>query len=681
MSLEAHHAQHLGRFRIPGDLLERAGVRSVSDVEIRELFGINERYQGHDLAGILFPYISPVDARRTGGRVRLDRPIEDVKYLMEQGCRHLYFPPVPAGILQNAAAPVIAVESEKASLALCAFGERVGRCLLPIGLGGCYGFLRKVGKRALPDGSSEPETGPSPDLDLFPWSGRPAVLLFDSNTSTSEKVRRARTAFKKELAGRGANVLLANLPHESGINGPDDYLALHSDREMLQLLDSATSAETTPPQFSEDELALRFSSKHAGDLRYVAGWGKWLRWDGKRWRKDDTLEVFDLARAICREAAVECEIEKPKTAPKLTAAATVAAVERLARADRRHAATVDQWDADPWLLNTPNGTIELLTGNRREHRRQDYLTKSVGTGLGAESEDCVLWLGFLNRVTAGDLDVQAFLQRAVGYCLTGTIREHALFFLYGTGANGKSVFLATIGDLLGDYAKTAAISTFLATGNEQHPTDLAGLRGARLVTAIETEDGRRWAESKIKVLTGGDKIAARFMRQDFFEFAPQFKLVIAGNHKPGLRSVDEAIRRRLHLIPFKVTIPADERDPGLREELQREYPAILRWAIEGCIEWQRLGLNPPAVVLDATADYLSAEDRLGQWIEERCDVRRTNSATAGELYRSWTLWCESVGEKPGSQKRFSQNLETRGFDRDRTSHARLFKGIASKGAS
>jgi P4 family phage/plasmid primase-like protien len=258
-------------------------------------------------------------------------------------------------------------------------------------------------------------------------------------------------------------------------------------------------------------------------------------------------------------------------------------------------------------------------------------------------------------------------------------REHALFFLYGLGANGKSVFLSTISDLFADYAKTAAITTFMATRNEQHPTDLAGLRGARLVCAIETEAGRGWAESKIKALTGADKISARFMRADFFEYVPQFKLLIAGNHKPSLRSVDEAIRRRLHLIPFTVTIPREERDKELREKLRAEWPGILRWAVEGCLEWQRQGLNPPAIVRDATAEYLAAEDRLTLWLDDCCDQGRQYSAPAKELFAAWRLWCEAANEKPGSQKAFSQALYDRGFRPDRTREARMINGIALKG--
>ncbi|MCX6623655.1 MAG: phage/plasmid primase, P4 family, partial [Acidobacteria bacterium] len=211
---------------------------------------------------------------------------------------------------------------------------------------------------------------------------------------------------------------------------------------------------------------------------------------------------------------------------------------------------------------------------------------------------------------------------------------------------------------------------------EHHPTDLAGLQGARLVTATETEDGRRWAESKIKALTGGDRIAARFMRQDFFEFTPVFKLVIAGNHKPGLRSVDEAIRRRLHLVPFTVTIPPAERDLSLSHRLRAEWGGILGWALGGCIEWQTRGLTPPASVRDATEAYMAAEDGLAQWLDARCTRVPNAVGTAEQLFADWKAWAESAGEYVGSQKTFSQNLEVRGFKRVRISGGtRAFQGI------
>ena len=244
-------------------------------------------------------------------------------------------------------------------------------------------------------------------------------------------------------------------------------------------------------------------------------------------------------------------------------------MERLARVDRRHAATIDQWDADLWLLNTPAGVVDLHTGAMLPERREDYMTKTTAVAPGGE---CRLWLSFLSRITGGNEELLRFMQRMCGYALTGVTSEHALFFLYGTGANGKSVFLNTISGIMGDYARVASVEAFIASTSQHHPTDLAGLQGARLVTAVETEENRHWAESKLKALTGGDRIAARFMRQDFFEYVPQFKLIIAGNHKPGLRSVDEAMRRRFNLLPFTITIPICERDNNSQRSYGKSGP-------------------------------------------------------------------------------------------------------------
>ena len=432
------------------------------------------------------------------------------------------------------------------------------------------------------------------------------------------------------------------------------------------------------PAFSDEALALRFADQHVGDLRYVAAWGRSLIWDGRRWRFDDTWHAFDLARHICREAAAECNMRNVSKA--LASGKTVAAVERLAKADRRLAATTDQWDADPWLLNTPGGVIDLRTGEQRAHDPDDYCTHMTAVAPGGA---CPGWQDFLSRVTGGDGELQSFLRRVAGYALTGSTAEHALFFLFGTGANGKSVFLSTIAGILADYHRTAAIETFVASAVERHPTDLASLRGARLVTATETEEGRRWAEARIKALTGGDTIAARFMRQDFFEFVPQFKLVIAGNHKPGLRSVDEAMRRRLNLIPFTVTIPPKERDKELVEKLRAEWPGILQWMIDGCLDWQRrdgqrpAGLAAPKIVTDATADYLAEEDAVSSWIEERCERDPQAWEKTTDLFQSWRFWAERSGEFVGSSKALHQKLKDRGFEPKRTKTAKGFKGLNS----
>lgn len=430
---------------------------------------------------------------------------------------------------------------------------------------------------------------------------------------------------------------------------------------------------------TEDALALAFTGKFSQDWRYVAAWGRWLVWTGQRWQHEDTLKSQHLIRHICRDAALK--MDNHKSAVKLASSGTVGGVERLARTDRRHAATATEWDADPWLLNTPGGVVNLKNGLTRPHDRVDRMTKmsTAKPFLVNPAAACPTWRAFLHSTTAGDEALQAYLARMVGYCLTGSTQEHAIFFVYGTGGNGKSVFINTVANLLGDYATHAPMDSFMETRSDRHPTDMAGLRGARLVCSIETEQGRRWAESKIKALTGGDPISARFMRQDFFEFTPQFKLVVAGNHKPSIRNVDEAMKRRLHLIPFTVTIPPEQRDQHLPEKLLAERDGILAWAIQGCLEWQRMGLRPPQCVLDATDEYFESEDAIGRWLAERC-VRHANAkALTIELFNDWKQWAEANGEFIGSQKRFADALLTRRIDKWRNGMgARGFVGIGLK---
>jgi putative DNA primase/helicase len=412
----------------------------------------------------------------------------------------------------------------------------------------------------------------------------------------------------------------------------------------------------TAPAYSEEALALQFAELYEDELRYVAAWSRWVHWHGARWAYDDTLLAFDLARDVCRRAAY---VQKRSV---LASAKTVAAVVRLAMADRRLAATADQWDTDPWLLNTPTGTIDLRSGRLQRHSSTDYLTKITAV---APCGDCPRWRDFLERVTGGNANLQAFLKRFVGYGLTGIMREHSLVFAHGTGGNGKSTFINTVTAIMGDYATFAPIEAFTAATGDRHPTDLAMLRGARLVVAPEIEQGRRWAESRIKALTGGDPITARLMRQDFSTYPPQLKLFIIGNHRPSFRGVDEAIRRRFNIVPFTVTIPPEERDAELAEKLKAEWPGILNWMIEGCLEWQRVGLQLPDIVRDATDEYFAAEDGMGQWLSEACLFDRNGFSTTGELYLSWSQWCDATGEYKDTQKHFSQMLEARGLSKRR----------------
>ena len=432
-------------------------------------------------------------------------------------------------------------------------------------------------------------------------------------------------------------------------------------------------ADASPPWLSDDALAQKFAERHDNDLRYIALWNQWYEWNGARWAREPTQVALYHARAICRVAAAAAEIEKHSVKTKLTSAKTVAAVERLAKVDRRIAATADQWDLDPDVFNSEE-TIDLRTGEQYAPRPEDYCTKISPV---AAAGDCPLWRAFLARVTDGDEELQAYLARVVGYWLTAHTHEHALFFLYGLGANGKSVFVETIQGIMGDYSTTSPVETFMAARGDRHLSELAVLRGARLVVSPETEAGRHWNEARLKQVTGGDRIAANYMRQDIFTFKPAFKLCIVGNHKPSLRTVDEAIRRRFHLIPFAVTIPANERDTKLAEKLKKEWGGILAWAVQGCLEWRKVGLNPPKAVREATDDYLTAEDSFATWLEECTEPAVDwNFEKSADLFASWKVWAEKAGEHPGSRKRFAGTLQDRGYILKKgTDGVRGFEGI------
>ncbi len=369
----------------------------------------------------------------------------------------------------------------------------------------------------------------------------------------------------------------------------------------------------------------------------------------------------------------------------LKTARTIAAVASLSRSDRRIIALPEQFDADPWLLNTPTGAVDLRTGRIRPNRREDSATRAAAVAPG-ESADCPLWLDFLQVVMRREEPVRtaelvAYLQRVSGYCLTGDTSEAAIFFAYGAGANGKTTFARTLAGILGDYATATASETFMESKVERHPTELAALAGARLVTASEVPPQRAWSESRLKELTGGDPVAARFMRGNFFTFTPVFKPLIIGNHKPAIRTVDEAIRRRLHIIPFTVVIPEKQRDRHFTTKLRTEWPEILRWAIQGCLEWQREGLNPPAEIRAVTNSYFELEDGIGRWLDE-CSERDAQAQTrTSVLFESRKAWGEASNEHVGSQKSLTQALEERGFKRKRDGRGNpVIVGLKLRGA-
>lgn len=437
-------------------------------------------------------------------------------------------------------------------------------------------------------------------------------------------------------------------------------------KEWERALHEAARNQASIPE-TQYEVAKRFAESGKGKFIYDHTRGKWFVWRGDRWQIDLVDFVYGTIAQFCSECRAYARRGRDAELAHMGSAKFVSAVERFARALPEFRRTHEIWDADPWLLGVPGGYVDLRTGEMKPPDPEMYISKQTAVAPGRE---CPRWRQFLERITGGDDELLRYLQRVAGLSLTGITGDHVLFFFYGTGANGKGVFINTYRGVTGEYAENAPMTTFEASPVDQHPTELAQLCGARLVTAQETEEGRRWAESRIKSITGGDPITARFMRQDFFTYTPQFKLIIAGNHKPALRSVDEAIRRRFHLVPFSVTIPVAERDKELPEKLKEEWPGILAWAIEGCLEWQQIGLAPPPAVTGAIEEYLTIEDSLGTWLGERTREMESGCVETSALFADWVTWAKAAGEDPGSLKRFVQALKARGVKIERNGHTR-----------
>ena len=446
------------------------------------------------------------------------------------------------------------------------------------------------------------------------------------------------------------------------------------------------------PDLSHDNLALDLSKAgFKDDARYVQKWGKWLFWKGDRWRVDDRLMHMTAVRDFLRaKAAALVKWAEAQQSDKLRAwardnakalrqANTVTNVESMARSNDDLVATVDQFDDELMLLGTPGGTVDLKTGDLLPAERSHWITKHCSV-TPSDSGEAPLWNAFLMRVFDRDKELIDFLQRAAGYALTGKTTEHKLLFLYGSGRNGKSVFLNTLFDIMADYAKRAPAQTFLDSTGERHPTDLAGLMGARLVAGSELPPGKAWNESIVKDLTGGDIITARFMRQDYFEFMPQFTLLIAGNHQPSFRGIDEAIRARVVLVPFAQTIPKEERDPELPQKLKDEWPNILRWMINGAVKWQERGLDVPTSVQSASDEYLESEDVLGEFISEHLDTTDMGSVKTSDLFDRFTAWQRDAGiSQTWTSKAMTQALKERGLIPTRlTGGTRGFSGVALK---
>lgn len=432
--------------------------------------------------------------------------------------------------------------------------------------------------------------------------------------------------------------------------------------------------------------AKRLVERHGADLRYCQARNSWLVWDGRRWAWDESGETERRAKETVLSwyaEAAELPAKERKQlishAMKCEAASRLEAMIKLARTEVGVPVAMGDLDRDPWALNCLNGTLDLRTGELRPHNPSDLMTRLVPVDYDA-LEDCPTFLAFLHQILAGKSDLIQFLQRAIGYSLTGLTVERCMFILWGGGKNGKSTLLDTVLELLADHAARTNTDTLMAKHHPGIPNDIAALKGMRFVFASEGEEGQRLAESKVKDITGGDTISARFMRGEWFSFRPEFKLWLGTNHRPAIRGTDDAIWDRIKLVPFTVRIPPEEQDKSLKGKLLTEAPGILAWAVEGCLAWQRDGLGEPAEIADATKQYRSSEDVIGRFLGERCEFHDTANVTKKALYGAYKSWCEEQSEEYVTQKAFGMRINEMGLDEAREyvgkDRARIWIGIA-----
>jgi len=496
---------------------------------------------------------------------------------------------------------------------------------------------------------------------------------------------------------------------------PGDELTPHSPAPTED--GPAAQADPAKPEhFTDLGNAYRLVRLYGNDLRHVTGWS-WLSWDGRRWQRDEknpmrrakqiALGFYQDAEDLLTKAQAHLAAAKRAATAGDTAAENIAqtrvknlqgqaaalmswakasqargkleAAVKLAESESAVSAEADQFDAHPWLLNCANGVLDLRTGTLKAHSRGDLLTALAPVAYDPAAT-CPTWDAFLARIMRDSSELIGFLQRLIGYSLTGSVREQMIFFLYGSGANGKSVFLRTILAMLGcDYAKQAAPDVLIES-HDRHPTEVADLAGVRFVASTEVSEGKRLAENLVKQMTGSDPMKARLMRQDFFQFDPAFKILLAANHKPVVKGTDFAIWRRIKLIPFTVTIPESEQDKNLGDKLLAELPGILTWAVRGCLDWQANGLKIPAEVVSATAAYRAESDELAPFLEECVNQGEKLRAQAGPLFKAYQVWADANGIATRDQLtnvKFGRQLEERGFDKykDTSSRQTFYTGL------
>jgi len=426
--------------------------------------------------------------------------------------------------------------------------------------------------------------------------------------------------------------------------------------------------------FSDSAIAKRWAQGEGQDWKYCHQWEKWIFWNGNRWSIDKTRSAHKMVddHMGLESNSTEANQLSKKDLRVMGSVGKISSVMKAASWHPTIRMEPEYFDADIFLLGTPEGVVDLRTGELREATRNDYITKQ--TLVAPQRGEHPTWDKVLARCTKGDKDTLAYFQRWWGYMLTGSCKEEAMCMIVGPGASGKTKFLM-VADILGDYLQECDIALLMESKVERHSSELASLEGARIVRTTEPEEGSRFNESILKRLTGREKIAARKLYSEVHSYTVQFKIILGSNFRPSLKSTGEEIRRRIHFVDFPESIPESERDLDLDKKLQSEYPAILQWMIDGCLEWQRIGLHKPEAVKVATNAYLGEEDTLGHWLSEKCVIGPDHRISSSDAYKSYAAFVEAAGEGVVSQKRFSQRLEQRGFKPGRTRLGRHFDGL------
>jgi len=666
------HAKLLEASAVNHGLARRRGYFSVANATALKQLGFSSAQQRVPALVIpLWNVHGQVALHQSRPDLPRQRDGKQIKYETPNGARvALDVHPVTQPHLRDPARPLIVTEGvRKADAAL---SQGVDAIAL-LGVWNWRGTGGDGGKTALAD------------WEAVALDGRAVYLVFDSDASSNPQVRRALDRLGRFLASRGANVQVSRLQpaRDGGKQGLDDYLAAGGNLEELLAMSGSLaeqSSDLTGYQFTDLGNAHRFVAMHASRFRHSREESRWLEWREGRWRRDVTGAAERAAAEVVETLwtqVVRLPAEKRKDAVgwalRSQSSAALRAMLTLAATDAELVVRLEQLDADPYLLSVGNGTLDLRTGELRQPDPEELIT--LGTDVDYDPDaPRERWLGFLDEVFGGDQELVAFLKRGYGSCLTGDTRDRALFIEYGSRFNGKSTLNRALQQVLGDFAHTAPIRVVMRTRQAEIPNEIAALARKRFVVVAETADGHQLDENRVKMLTGRDKVPARFLHREWFEFEPEYKLFLYTNFRPKVDGSDGAIWDRIRLVPFRVSF-ADREDQELGAKLAAESAGILAWLVEGCLEWQDEGLGTCDAVVQATAAYRTENDVIARFVDDCCELGDEHRVERKVLRAALARYCEENGDEIPPATTLGRWLTERGARETRANGKKGYRGI------